>query len=88
MLVNFIQKIEEYISKEYKNIYFGKIALKLVHEKLLEKQNKNGIYNITCNYGFFSQNKSVELNYKDENILLNGFNQGFLSLLCEINEFL
>ena len=88
MLVNFIEKSYKYISEEYKNKNFGKIALKLDHEKLYEKQNKNGIYNITCKYGIFSQDKPLKLNYKDENILLNGFNQGFLSLLCEINESL
>ena len=88
MLVNFIQKIDEYISTEYKNKNFGKIILKLEHEKFLAKKNKHGIYNITCKYGFRSQNKFLNLNYKDENILLNGFNQGFLSLLCEINELL
>ena len=88
MLVNFIEKIDIYISEEYKNKNFGKIALKLDHEKLYEKQNKNGIYNITCKYGIFSKDKPLKLNYKDENILLNGFNQGFLSLLCEINESL
>ena len=88
MLVNFIQKIVEYISTEYKNKNFFIISLKLEHEKFLPKKNKNGIYNINCQYGFYSKNKSLDLNYKDENILINGFNQGFLSLLCEINEFL
>jgi hypothetical protein len=86
-LVKFIQKIEELFSKANKNNYLN-FAIKLEHEKLYEKQNKNGIYNITCNYGFFSKDIKLKLNYKDENILLNGFNQGFLSLLCELNEFL
>ncbi len=85
-LINFIQKIDEYISEEYKDKNFGKITLKLEHENSSEKQNKNGLYNITCKYGFFSQEKGLKLNYKDENILLNGFSHGFLALLYEINE--
>ena len=87
-MVNFIQKIDEFFSNEYKDKNFGKISLMLKHEKLYGRQNKNGIYNITCNYGIYSQNKSIQLNYKDENILLNGYSQGFLALICEINEIL
>ena len=83
-LVNFIQKVEE-LKQNKKNLF--NISIKLEHEKLYEKQNKNGIYNIKCRYGFFSEKIKLYLNYKDENILLNGFNQGFLALLCEINEF-
>ena len=41
-LINFIQKIDEYISEEYKDKNFGKITLKLEHENSSEKQNKNG----------------------------------------------
>jgi len=79
-LVNFIQKIDEYIIEEYKNKNFGEISFNLKYQNF-EKQNKNGIYNIVCEYEIASHNK--KLNYKDENILLNGFNQGFLALLCE-----
>ena len=86
-LINFIQKIEELFLKENKKNIWN-ISIKLEHDKLYEKQNKNGIYNITCKYGFFTQEIKLNLNYKDENILLNGFNQGFLALLCEINELL
>ena len=87
-LVNFIQKFDFSISEENKDKKFRKISLKLEHEKLYEKQNKNEIYNITCEYFMTSQNCLLELNYKDENILLNGFNQGFLALLCELNTLL
>jgi hypothetical protein len=88
-LVNYIQKIDKIISNEYQDKDFIGIKLLFVHEKLNEKQNKNGIYNLTCQYGAFSfENMNADLKYKDENILINGFNQGFLSLLCEINEFL
>ena len=87
-LINFIQKIDEYISEEYKDKNFDKISLKLKHKKSSEKQNKNGIYNISCTYVFFSKKKKIELNYKDENILLNGFSHGFLALLYELNDSL
>ena len=37
---------------------------------------------------FFLRKKKKELNYKDENILLNGFSHGFLALLYELNDSL
>ena len=87
--VNYFQKIVDIISKEYGDKDFLGIKLLFVHEKLSERQNKNGIYNLTCHYGTFSRNNTIpRLKYKDENILLNGFNQGFLALLCELNEML
>ena len=87
--VNYLQKIVEIISKEYGAKDFVGIKLLFEHEKLDEKQNKNGIFNLTCHYGTFSRQKTeVQLKYKDENVLLNGFNQGFLALLCELKEIL
>ena len=86
-LLNFIQKTDEFISKKYRDKNFG-IILKLERVKSYEKQNKNGIYNITCKYGFYSHEKGLTLNYIDENILLNGNNKGFHSLICDLNEFL
>ena len=77
------------ISKEYGAKEFVGIKLLFEHEKVVEKQNKNGIFNLTCQYGTFSeQNTEGQLKYKDENILLNGFNKGFQALLCELNEIL
>ena len=87
--VNYLQKIVEIISKEYGAKDFVGIKLLFEHEKLDGKQNKNGIFNLTCHYGTFSRQKTeVQLKYKDENVLLNGFNQGFLALLCELKEIL
>ena len=86
-LVNFIKKIDEFISNKYKDKKFG-ISIKLEHVKSFENENKNGIYNISCKYGFFSPIIVLKLNYKDENILLNGNNKGFNSLICDLNDFL
>ena len=87
--VNYLQAIDEMISKEYGAKEFVGIKLLFEHEKVVEKQNKNGIFNLTCQYGTFSeQNTEGQLKYKDENILLNGFNKGFQALLCELNEIL
>ena len=85
--VNYLQAIDEMISKEYGAKDFVGIKMLFEHEKLVEKQNKNGIFNLTCQYGTFSNlNTEGQLKYKDENILLNGFNQGFQALLYELNE--
>jgi len=86
-LLNFIKKMDEFISNKYKDKLFG-IIIKLEHVKSYEKENKNGIYNISCKYGFYSPIIALKLNYKDENILLNGNNKGFNSLICDLNNFL
>ena len=82
--VNYFQKIVDIISKEYGTRDFIGIKLLFVHEKLSERQNKNGIYNLTCHYGTFSRdNTNPKLKYKDENILF-----GFLLMNNSIKKFI
>ena len=76
--IDFIKEFDDIIKSEYNNKEELDIDLNFKEDK--KNQNKNEIINITCEYYF----KKMDRNYRDENILINGLNQGFEALLCDI----
>ena len=76
-ILNFIEEFDEIIKRKAGNKFNSQILLTLKEE---DKKNKNNIYNLTCEYYY----EKLKTNYRDENILINGLNQGFQALLCDI----
>ena len=76
--IDFIKEFNDIIKSEFDNNLDIEIELNFNEDK--KNKNSNNIYNITCEYYY----KALDSNYRDENILINGLNQGFEALLCDI----
>ena len=86
--MEFLDEFKNRIKKEFTNEYQLKIGLEF---KIIDNTNNDSIYNINCNYKFYSPDLNVASNqiFKEENILLNKTNsktQGFEYLIYEINQ--
>ena len=86
--MEFLDEFKNRICKEFIKDYKLKIGLEF---QIIDKTNNDSIFNINCNYKFYSPDLNVASNqiFKEENILLNKTNsktQGFEYLLNEINE--
>ena len=77
--LSFLDKLETYLKNEFINNYKLKITL-----TFKTKNINNDNFIITCLYNVEIPGENSEI-YKDENILINGFGEGFLFVLCEIN---
>ena len=67
------------MKNEFINNYKLKITLTFETKNI-----NNDDFIITCLYNVEIPGENSEI-YKDENILINGFGEGFLFVLCEIN---
>ena len=86
--MEFLDEFKNRINNEFTNKYELKIGLEF---QIIDNTNNDSIYNINCNYKFYSPDSNVASNqiFKEENILLNKTNskiQGFEYLIYEINE--
>ena len=79
-LLSFLDKFGRSLSNEFNNEYKLKITLNIETQNI--DYNKNFI--ITCLYDVEIPGENSE-QYKDENILTNGFGDGFQYMLNEIN---
>ena len=82
--IDFISNAKEEIEKKFNKDYNLIIKMKFNQEDI---NNSNGIYNITCKYIYFPLNEEKLSSFVDENILVNGPNQGFPFLINEINDY-
>ena len=82
--IDFISNAKEEIEKKFNKDYNLIIKMKFNQEDI---NNSNGIYNITCIYIYFPLNEEKLSSFVDENILVNGPNQGFPFLINEINDY-
>lgn len=81
----YLTDIEKRLTEEFENDYRIKIIIKLIRK---EKDNNNGIYNITSIYSFYEPLGQNILKYKDTNVLINKTNsnlQGFEFMLYNMN---
>ena len=76
-ILNFLEEFDEIIKRETKYKLNSQILLTLIEE---DNRNKNNIYNFTCEYKY----EKLKTKYRDENILINGLNQGFQAFICDI----
>lgn len=76
-LLYFLKKFNDIIQRKFANKNNLEIELEFQKE---EEINNNDIDNFTCKYKL----KNLKTIYKDQNILINGLNQGFQSLICDI----
>ena len=77
--LSFLDKLENTLKNEFINNYKLKITL------IFEIKNiNNDDFIITCLYNVEIPGENSEI-YKDENILINGFGEGFMFVLSEIN---
>ena len=76
-ILNFLEEFDEIIKRESGDKLNSPIFLTLIEE---DKKNKNNIYNLSCEYYY----EKLQTYYRDDNILINGLNQGFQALLCDI----
>ena len=83
--LEFLSNIKDKIQKQFKNNYNLLIKLKFNKEDDINN-NSNYIYNITCRYYFFPLNEEAISYFTDENILVNGNNEGFIFLINKIND--
>ena len=83
-LLDFLFNIKVEIQKKFSNDYNLLIKIKFNQEEI--NNNSNSIYNITCIYDFYPLNEETISSFKDENILINGINQGFSFLISKIND--
>ena len=85
-LFNFLKEIEERIKNEFILEYKLKIRLDIKKED--NNINSDSTYNISCPYIYYGPINNSTYKFKNDNILINGtksLNQGFQSILCEIN---
>lgn len=83
--LEFILNVRAEIERLFKNHY--NLLIKMKFNKEDKNDNLNSLYNITCRYIFFPLNGERLFTFIDENILVNGINQGFPFLINEINYY-
>ena len=83
--LEFLFNVKEEIKKQFRYNYNLLIKMKFNQEYI--NNNSNSIYNITCRYNFIPLNDDRLSSFIDENILVNGLNQGFPFLINEINDY-
>ena len=79
-LIKFIKLFDEKIKEQFGRICKNKDDIEIKLDFKIKKNYNSNLYNITCKY-YLEKSKSE---YKDENIFLNGLNEGFQELLCDI----
>ena len=83
--LNFIKTFREKIQKEF-SLNYNLLILMNIYE---EGYNNDSSPKLTCIYTFYPPNSEKPQSFKDDNILINGFNsfnQGFNYLINQINQ--
>ena len=83
---NFITQFEERIVEEYKNNFEVNLKIKIENNN---KFNSDNFFNLDALYTFYPPSNDKPLEYKEENILLNGTEsklQGFNLMMIDLNQ--
>jgi len=88
--MDFLEEFKIRIGEEFRLGYNLKIILEF---QIIDKTYNDSIYNVDCFYKFYSPNLDYSSNldistFNEKNVLINKINsenQGFLYLICEIN---
>ena len=83
--LEFLFNVKEEIKNQFRYKY--NLVIKMEFNQEYINNNSNSIYNITCRYDFYPLNDDKLSSFVDENILVNGLNQGFPFLINEINDY-
>ena len=83
--IDFLEDIVNYMKKEFNNNYTFKIDLifKMENKKNKKKSQDNLSFKIDCLYRVHIPGEEV-MEFKDNNILVNGASEGLISLINEI----
>ena len=83
--IDFLEDIVNYMKKEFNNNYTFKIDLifKMENKKNKKKSQDNLSFKIDCLYRVHIPSEEV-MEFKDNNILVNGASEGLISLINEI----
>ena len=83
--VAILNQIENKLKKEIEiNIDF---SLEIKFENINKKLKKDFVFSINCTYFLTLPNTINKLSYIDENILVNGLNNGISYIISDINTF-
>jgi len=83
-LLNFIETIKENLKKEFINEFYLKVNLKMILNKINEKESYKNTKNINCRYLIDISNNNEDELFEDKNILINGPGKAFENFMNKL----